>query len=382
MLDVFPVLDPVGPLHDLVEARELIAHEVAPNAATTEVAGVSRATLDRLARAGLLGTPLLPPSAQREVGELLAGSDASTWFCWVQHQTPLRVLSAARSDDAAPFADDLARDLLPGLRTGRLLAAVAFAHLRRPGPPNPRATRIPGGWRLEGSLDWVTSWDIADVVLVLAQGTGPDEGRILASFLPAGRGEAWPGLAPGPVLSLLAMSGTHTRPIDLDAVTVPDERVAAVLDREAWLREDTTMSASTSPGVFGVIRGALADLAHLAQERSGRGLMELTEVLVDEARVARSDAYAAADAIVDVGSEAGPPRTSERLRLRARALDLAMRAATATVIASAGSAMRVGSPAGRRAREALFLQVQAQTAAGRAEAVAELLRRSAAVRGD
>lgn len=380
MGDDFPATDPVGPGHDLPDAAALIAAEVAPHAAASESAGVPRATLDRLAEAGLLGTPLLTASAQREVGELLAGSDASTWFCWVQHQTPLRVLAAARSDDAAPHADALARDLLPGLRSGRLLAAVAFAHLRRPGAPNPSATRVAGGWRLDGTLDWVTSWDIADIVLVLARGTGPDAGRIVAAYLPAGRGEPWPGVAAGPVLSLLAMSGTHTRPVTLDAALVPDERVAAVLDREAWLREDAVTSSATSPGAFGVTRGALADLWRLGRERSDGRLEELADALVDEARAVRRQAYAAADAALDDLHETDPALVAHRLRLRAEALDLAVRATTATVVASAGAAMRAGSPAGRRAREALFLQVQAQTAAGRDEAVAELLRRSIAGR--
>jgi hypothetical protein len=39
---------------------------------------------------------------------------------------------------------------------GQALAGVAFAQLRRAGAPNP----------LDGRLDWITSWDIADLVLL------------------------------------------------------------------------------------------------------------------------------------------------------------------------------------------------------------------------
>jgi len=48
--------------------------------------------------------------------------------------------------------------------------------------------------------------------------------------------------------------------------------------------------------------------------------------------------------------------------LRAAALDLNLRAATALVAASGGGAMMLSSNAQRRAREALFLLVQGQTA--------------------
>lgn len=371
MLAGFPVLDPVGPSHvGLASATEIAATVVAPRAAEADRAGVDRATLDLLAAAGLLGAPLDPPAAQRELGELLAGSDASTWFCWVQHQTPLRVLAAASPDDDAPMAAELKAELLPGLESGRILAAVAFAHLRRPGTPNPSATRVPGGWRIDGTLDWVTSWDIADVVLVLAQGTGADAGRIVAAYLPAGRGPAWPGVAPGPCLSLLAMSGTHTRPVSLTSVLVPHERVAAVLDREVWLRDDTARSAGASPAAFGVTRGAVAELAVIADRRADPAIAGLAAELAAETRRVRSAAYAAADEV-----PADADVIDRRLALRARALDLAGRATAAAVVAGAGAAMRRGSPAERRAREALFLQVQAQTAASRAASVALLRRR-------
>lgn len=80
--------------------------------------------------------------------KLIAGCDASTWFCWVQHQAPLRILEAAAPGPNAPDAQALRQALLPGLRSGELLAAVAHAHVRRPGH---RIRRQPawlaaGGW--------------------------------------------------------------------------------------------------------------------------------------------------------------------------------------------------------------------------------------------
>jgi hypothetical protein len=58
--------------------------------------------------------------------------------------------------------------------------------------------------------------------------------------------------------------------------------------------------------------------------------------------------------------------TQLRLQIRAEALDHLMRACLAIVTARAGASMMTGSATERRIREALFMQVQAQTAATRA----------------
>ncbi|MDI1288479.1 MAG: acyl-CoA/acyl-ACP dehydrogenase, partial [bacterium] len=247
----FPLSDPVGPALPGVEVpgRQVIAELVAPQATEIEASGVRRSTIDALAAAGLLGRPLAPVAAQRELAELLAGSDASTWFCWAQHFTPVRIIEANNPTYV----------LLPALRTAEVFSAVAFAHVRRPGNPNPAATRVPGGWRLDGTLDWVTSWDITDVVMVMARGTGADSESLVCAFLPAGHSSAQVvGVEPGEPLSLVAMGGTHTRPVRLDGVYVRDESVGAILDRTTWLAADARTSADANPAIFGVTRGALA----------------------------------------------------------------------------------------------------------------------------
>lgn len=353
----FPILDIVGPADPGVVLPDtgVVAEVIAPNAREADTGGVSRAALDALAGAGLLGSPLADPMAQRELSELIAGSDASTWFCWAQHQTPLRILEEAAG------ADDLRAELLPGMRRGEIVGAVAFAHVRRPGPPNPTATCVPGGWRLSGTLDWVTSWDIADVVMVMAQGSVDDVDRLVCVFLPAGRSaRLLPGMEVGAPLDLLAMSGTHTRPLRLDDVFVPDGRTGAVLDRAAWREQDAVRSADASPAAFGVARGAIAELDGLAARRGDARLKEVAGLLADECREVRARAYEAAD---------GHRSVDRRLRLRAASLDLAARAATAVIVASSGASMRRGAPAERRLREAMFLQVQAQTAATRAQSL-------------
>jgi alkylation response protein AidB-like acyl-CoA dehydrogenase len=369
---LFPRLDPVGPASGApaVVGLAVLSDVVAANAARTDVEGVPRATLDALAAAGLLGAALEPAAAQRELAEVIAGCDATTWFCWVQHQTPLRTLEGAIAGLETPAPEALRAELLPGLRTGGLVGAVAFAHVRRPGPANPEATRVLGGWRLDGTLDWVTSWDVADVVMVMAQGSGEDAGRLVCCYLPAGRADRQdPGIRVGDPLSLLAMSGTHTRPLVLSDVHVPDERVGAVVDRSAYLAADAIRSADANPAALGLTRASVAELRQLADHRSDAALDGLCRALAAECIAVRAAAYAASD---------GNGPVAERLRLRAASLDLAARAATAVVLARAGAAMRRGQAAERRLREVMFLQVQAQTRATRNASIALLEERSRA----
>jgi alkylation response protein AidB-like acyl-CoA dehydrogenase len=366
---IFPLVDTVGPAAAALPAAQVqvIADVVAARAADTDVHGVPRATIDALAAAGLLGAPL-PGAQQRELAELIAGSDATTWFCWVQHQSPMRTLEGAAAGLIEPAPQALQDDLLPGLRSGHLLGAVAFAHVRRPGPPNPVATRVDGGWRVDGTLDWVTSWDIADVVMVMAQGAALDDGLLVCGFLPAGQSaDVTPGVEVGEPLDLLAMSGTHTRPLSLDGVHLPDARVGAVLDREAWLAVDAVRTSDANPASFGVARGAIAELDLLVQERGDAGLADLVAALAEQVRHVRAEAYAAADAEAPV---------RERLALRARALDITVQATTAVITARAGAAMRRGESAERRVREAMFLLVQAQTRATRAASLGLLADRA------
>jgi len=64
----------------------------------------------------------------------------------------------------------------------------------------------------------------------------------------------------------------------------------------------------------------------------------------------------------------------DRLALRARSLELAVRASAALVAIGAGGSMALSSPAQRLAREALFHLVQAQTAPVRAATLRRLAR--------
>lgn len=343
---------------------ESVLRALADRAAESDAHGIDRSQIDALAAAGLLGDPLEPVARQRELAERIAMADASVWFCWAQHQTPLKTLAAARTGDHAPVVEELQARWLDGLRTGKYLGAVAFAHLRRPGVPDPIAERVHGGWSITGRLDWVTSWDIADVMLVMVRASGDYADKIVCCYLAAGCDPAYlTGMHVQEPLKLLAMSGTHTRPIVFDGVKVPDTNVAALVDFDEWSQADENKTVDVNPACFGVIRGAVQELQEIARKRQDVELLELVDTLSSRARDLRRRSYAAMD---EDGS------TQERVALRAQSLRLAVEATTAVVTARAGAAMYSGCSAERRVREAMFLQVQAQTARTRAASLALL----------
>lgn len=341
--------DIIGPATEpLPQTVEPLFTRIADHAERTDTEGVPRRFLEELAVEGLMAERLLAGPYQRECAERLAMADASTWFCWVQHISPYRGLVEAGPSEPK-------ERWLSGLASGAQIGAVAFAHVRRPGPTNPAVVRVSGGLHVTGTLDWVTSWDIADCVMVMVR----SDDELITFYLPAGHSrDALPGgMTVDPPLQLLALSGTHTRPVRFTETFIPDAWVTRIESFKDWSAIDAVKTAETNPAAFGLIRGAVAELMQVASARSDDSLMQLAHTFASRTRSLREAAY-----------ELDGVRRSrdEKLALRAQSLDLAARSAQAVIVARAGAGMRSGFSAERRVREAMFLLVQAQTADTRA----------------
>jgi alkylation response protein AidB-like acyl-CoA dehydrogenase len=338
---------------------ESALHVIAESAEISDQSGVPRSHIDLLASAGAHGAPRAL-AQQREVTERLAGADASTWFCWSQHQTPLRTMLAGGSE---PASEALSKRWLSGLQGGEFLAAIAFAHVRRGGPPNPVAHQCEGGWELTGTLDWVTSWDIADVLMLLA--STEDKSEFVIFYLPVQEfTEAFDSCVVGDPLKLLAMSGTHSRPITFDHTFMSSDYAFSVIEANEWLVADSVKTILPNPAALGVARGAIEQLNEVASKRKQEQGKITARKLAVEYQALRERAYAATD----------DPKTlrSELVSLRVQVLEFAVKSAVAVITASSGSAMLMGNAAERRVREAIFLQIQAQTQETRNAALARL----------
>jgi alkylation response protein AidB-like acyl-CoA dehydrogenase len=348
--------------HPCVRAAKRLAEEVlAPAAERVDVEGVPAGHVGVLATAGLLGVygpgdaggaDAAAPVARR-VTEVLSGADGATWFVWTQHATPVRALVRSSNVELrARWLPRLCRDALGG---------IAVAHLRRSDGPTVRARPgDAGSWALDGTASWVTSWGLAEVLLV---GAVTDDDRAVLALVPA-RGQ--PGMDPSPPLALAAMGATATVRLDFAGLEVAGDDVVDVVDLAGWRRADASKTANVTPAVFGLIDTVVVRLEEAARRRDEPGGIALARELATEAAGVRTAAYRLLDEVpADEAIE-------ERLALRAHALELGVRAATALVVASGGAGLSLSSPAQRLARESLFHLVQAQTPPVRRATLARL----------
>jgi alkylation response protein AidB-like acyl-CoA dehydrogenase len=333
-------------------ARDFVDRRLVASAADVDEHGIPHELLPSMGPLLAMAAPLdgsTVSSAQwREVSETIMAADGTVWFCWSQHHPLVRTITYALpyAGEKAGYLVALREDLVRGNR----IAGISFSHVRRPGAPALVAEQAPGGWRLRGGVDWISGWDVADVVLVLAQ-AGEDLVHVAIDTA------AQPGLIVGERLHLMAMNGSHTRPVHFDDVFVPDERVVGIQPRATWLTIDEQITAQPNPAALGLARGAVASLTASAARRECQQTWDVARGLAEEVVELRMRTYVALD---DSGTS-----VPDLLSLRAAGLELAMRACSAALTASGGHALMSGSDAERRYREAAFLLVQRQTSATR-----------------
>ncbi|MGE5211305.1 MAG: acyl-CoA dehydrogenase family protein, partial [Acidobacteriota bacterium] len=214
--------------------------------------------LRALAEAGLFGiagpvshggADLAPADARRAIAAVGSGC-GSTFFVWVQHHGVVRTLRSSPNGS-------LVEQLLAPMCVGELIAGVAFAHLRRPGPPAIRATRSGDGWRLDGFAPWATSWGIADWFAVAA---ASHDGEVVWVRVP---GHDVAGMTATP-LALPVFAHTGTVALTFDSYVAADLDVLDVADLDEWRRTDRAHAALGQPAVLGVADRAIRLLADRA----------------------------------------------------------------------------------------------------------------------
>jgi butyryl-CoA dehydrogenase len=155
-----------------------------------------------------------------------------------------------------------------------------------------RATRVDGGWRLNGAKMWISLGNVARVALIFAQ-TDPEQGhRGLACFLVD---TEHAGYQAQEIEHKMGLHGSDTAAISLDDVFVPDDAVLGEVGRGFKI----AMSAldggrySVAAGCVGVCQGSLDASVAYAQQREqfGRPIasFQLVQAMLAEMRV-RTDA--------------------------------------------------------------------------------------------
>jgi alkylation response protein AidB-like acyl-CoA dehydrogenase len=318
---------PLPPHGDVIAtARALADGLLFPEALDIDRAPVVPARyLDAFAAAGLYG--LLGPASAggleadgltaARVIEAIGGASLAAAFIWIQHHGVVRAIAAARKE---------LRDLwLEPLCQGRIRGGVAIGGLRRTGPPVITAEPAGNGWILDGRAPWVSGWERVDVVLVGAR-SGDQIVWVLIDSVAGSSLRVQP-------LELAACNSTSTVELELRRHPVSDGRVVDVEPFADWQQRDS-LGLRTN-GYLSI--GVAARCASLLESASFAHA-------VDAARRALDDVDGA-----DV------------IAARAEASLLAVRLATAQVVAGRGHAVDLRSHAQRLAREAMFLLVFGQT---------------------
>jgi alkylation response protein AidB-like acyl-CoA dehydrogenase len=323
-----------------VDAARKLAEEVLFPAAM-EIDGadvVPRGYLDQLADAGLYDLDAEPVDAGRVI-EVLGGASLAVAFVWIQHHSVVRAISAA--------GGALRDEWLGDLRSGRKRAGIAYAALRRMGPPTAVATRGAGkqGWTLDGHAPWVTGWGLIDVVLVGAR-SGDDVVWLLIDAV-----ESQSCVARR--VELAALDSSSTVELRWSSHHIPESRVVGVEPYEEWLERDA--SGLQTNGYLGI--GVAARCCRL---------LGSTRLDADVDAVRGALDVATPDSVVSA---------------RAASSLLAVRAATALVASGGGRSAEASSHASRLMREAMFLLVFGQTADIKAEQLRQLGARRLELRG-
>jgi len=352
-----------------------------PNANYVDQHGIERSQLNELAATGAFGLPFpidaggggAQPSVVREASELIAGACATTWFCFGQHRGPTTALMNSANTE-------LRNRWLHKMISGEALAGIAFAHLRRARQAF-WISEHAHGWRLDGSLDWVTTWPLTDVVLVqgyLRDANGQQRDEIISVLIEPPRVDLdrqdrteIDGLTAGPQLALAAMGGTRTWPVRFDRYLVPASQLVSRQSAADWALTNSLVAADANPASFGVARACLDVLADVSASSGQESARRATEALRAEFDNLRSAAYAATDAAA-ADRDTAIATVDARTGLRAQALDLAVRTSTALIVASGGRALTLSNDAQRHAREALFMMVQGQTSDLRSQSLGML----------
>jgi alkylation response protein AidB-like acyl-CoA dehydrogenase len=307
------VLDRVGELSSrfFADAAEVDSASTVPAGHLSALASAGMYGIFARASDGGLGLGYAGTCAAVE--ELASGCLAST-FVWAQH---FRFLGAML-DPATPA--QLRKTLLGPAVRGDVKAGVALTGLL-PGPARLSARRAPDGWLLDGEAPWVSGWGIVDLVFVVAR--GPDE-TVVSLLLDA---KAQPGLSVEP-LRLSAANASATVRLVFGGVPVADDRVVIVQPYE-FARHHSERLRLNGSFSLGVAKRCCALLG--------------PSPLDDELRQSR--------AALDAADEEAMPAA------RARASELAVRAAHAFAVHRGARSALAGDVAERLSREAAFLLV-------------------------
>lgn len=304
--------------------------------------GLCEQSLMGLRRPTEFGGPAFSEPMFREFQENVARYSGSLAFLQTQHQSAVSMIAKGENED-------LKRETLPKMANGDRLIGIGFSQLRRVGAPMLTALPVAGGYQLDGTVPWVTGFGLFHEFLIGAQ--LPD-GRAVFGVVPFFDAS---GIRFGPVMRLAAMESPQTVTATLDGFFLSNENIAFIKP-EGWIKNNDMINIALQGSfAIGCARAGL-DQVQAAFEKKG---LSFIKDCLDRLTAELDDCKREMVVAQSFGDE--DVTTQDKLRIRAWAIDLAVRCAHAGVAAHSGASNSVSHPAQRVYREALVFTVSAQT---------------------
>ena len=294
----------------------------------------------------------------RHFQQLIPRYSGALAFLQTQHQSAGVFLTNTDNES-------LKGQYLPYLSQGEVLVGIGFSHLRRQGKPMVKAIPVAGGYQIEGKVPWVTGFGFFQDFILGA--TLPD-GRAVYGMLPFIKTvqETGGAITFSQPMELGAMSSTNTVTAELTHWFLPKERVVFIKPAGAIHENDQKNVLNHGFHCLGNARAGLDIIEAVYQNKQVPFIKQAFDAFNEELNRCQSAMMAAL--IPDSQT------WEERLQLRAWAINLAQRCATAAVTVSSGAANYRHHAAQRVYREALVFTVSGQTTAVMEATLAQLMR--------
>lgn len=269
--------------------------------------------------------------------EAIASASVSTALILTQRDSAISMIADAL--DFTPRAT-----LLERLCKNEIFATVGIAQLttsRRHGEAALRASRVDGGYQLQGVIPWCTGAGRAQYIVA---GAVLEDRRQILFVLPTDLA----GVRVDDPMPLVALRSTWTAQVVCDDVVVEDKWVLRGPAEAVLGGRSKSLPAGQAFLALGLCRGGLDLIAEHPAEPAG----DLHARLSEQLHALRSDLLDASNPAARSDDAAAVAAS-----VRGRANDLALRITHSAVTLYKGSALLADHPAQRLAREALFLLV-------------------------
>lgn len=323
-----------------------VANEIDSNPRELEKALMS------LGKSGLLGLRVPKKWGGLELNQqdyfnyqlLLARHSGALSFLQTQHQSAAAMLASSQNYQ-------LQKQYLPHLSYGKILLGIAFSQLRRSGEAPVKAVPTTDGYYIEGVVPWITGWGIFQEFIIAAK--LPD-GQAIFGMMPFVENNQLNGnITFSKPMQLCAINSTNTVSATVKNWFLPNSRLVSIKPKNYIQENDIKKILYFTSFALGCALAGIDVMIEVSKNKSLAFITDTINSLTAEVNQCRSS--------IELANKNPDIDFATKLNLRAKAINLAQRCATAAVTVSSGAANDKNNAAQRVYREALVYTVSAQT---------------------